>query len=71
MTFDEVIVSRRADMRVLSKSLHWVSINPKPIVVDFDFLLSFVSSPSNLIKYCRKQSREVGGVVELQPCATL
>ncbi|GKV48974.1 hypothetical protein SLEP1_g55746 [Rubroshorea leprosula] len=53
MTFDEVIVSRRADMRVLSKSLHWVSINPKPIVVDFDFLLSFVSSPSNLIKYCR------------------
>ncbi|GLT45903.1 hypothetical protein SLA2020_197020 [Shorea laevis] len=27
---------------------------------DFGFTLSFVSSPSNLIKYSRKQSREVG-----------
>ncbi|GKU89481.1 hypothetical protein SLEP1_g3614 [Rubroshorea leprosula] len=42
------------------ESLHWVSRNPKPIAVDFDFALSFVSSPSNLIKYSRKQSREVG-----------
>ncbi|GKV44736.1 hypothetical protein SLEP1_g51895 [Rubroshorea leprosula] len=49
------------------ESLHWVSRNLKPIAVDFDFALSFVSSPSNLINYSRKQSREVGGVVELQP----